>query len=54
MAELHLNNINVLDEVVLTTPLELKKELIYAQHIKHLFIRIQTKVKKIGEIQYKH
>ena len=27
MAELHLNNINVLDEVVLTTPLELKKEL---------------------------
>lgn len=27
MAELHLNNINVLDEVVLTTPLELKQEL---------------------------
>ncbi|MEL0066997.1 MAG: 3-deoxy-7-phosphoheptulonate synthase [Gammaproteobacteria bacterium] len=27
MTELHLNNINVLDEVVLTTPLELKKEL---------------------------
>jgi len=27
MTELHLNNINVLDEVLLTTPLELKKEL---------------------------